>query len=236
MKHFIAPALLGVSTLFFANLSYNQQQTITALNDEMLNQQEISLQQEQQLLTLKQQLGNYSGSDSKLAALTLEIDRLKKRLENKTTTQLATKATEATLHENTLEQQAEALSPLQAMAIKLSEQQNSGKPTDFVADALNLFENEEIDYAWATETEQNIAHIFADKPEFSDVTLVNSVCKSTHCKITVQPNQQHALMIGMNFARILDDQAWSKNSSAMFTHTTNENGEMTLVYKRDGLL
>ena len=43
-------------------------------------------------------------------------------------------------------------------------------------------------------------------------------------------------MIGMNFARLLDEQTWSKNSSAMFTYVTNESGEMTLIYKRDGLL
>lgn len=66
---------------FFANLSYNQQQTITALNDEMQKLQDISSQQEQQVRMLTQQLGDYAGSDSKLAALTLEIDRLKKQRE-----------------------------------------------------------------------------------------------------------------------------------------------------------
>lgn len=122
------------------------------------------------------------------------------------------------------------------MASKLSEQQKSGKPIDFVADALNQFEHEEIDYAWAAETEQNIVQFFADKPEFSDITVVNSICKSTHCKITVQPNRQPALMVGMNFSRLLGDQDWSKNSATMFTHNTDENGEMTLVFKRNGLL
>jgi predicted RNase H-like nuclease (RuvC/YqgF family) len=188
MKHFIAPTLLGACTLFFANLSYNQQQTITALNDEMQKLQNISSQQEQQVRMLTQQLGDYAGSDSKLAALTLEIERLKKQRETNVPTQLTAKASESTQQVNLLEQQTEAQSALHAMASKLSEQQKSGKPIDFVADALNQFEHEEIDYAWAAETEQNIVQFFADKPEFSDITVVNSICKSTHCKITVRNN------------------------------------------------
>ena len=233
MKYFIAPVLLGATTLYFANMAYQQSLTISGLSNELLSQEEIAFMQEQQLIELRKKLASVTTGDSKIAALQFEIERLNKRLANDTNadTQPTTSHSELANIENSPPEQ----SGLTEFANKVATQQNSEEPIDFVADALNLFENEEIDYAWATETEQNIAHIFADKPEFSDVTLVNSVCKSTHCKITVQPNQQHALMIGMNFARMLDDQAWSKNSSAMFTHTTNENGEMTLVYKRDGL-
>ncbi|TMO82537.1 hypothetical protein [Pseudoalteromonas spongiae] len=234
MKYFIAPVLLGATTLYFANMAYQQSLTISGLSNELISQEETAFMQEQQLIELRKKLASVTTVDSKIAALQFEIERLNKRLANDTNadTQPTTSHSELANFENSPPEQ----SGLTEFANKVATQQSSEEPIDFVADALNLFENEEIDYAWATETEQNIAQLFADRQEFSDVTLVNSSCKSTHCKITVQPNQQHTLMIGMNFARLLDEQTWSKNSSAMFTYVTNESGEMTLIYKRDGLL
>ena len=138
MKYFIAPVLLGATTLYFANMAYQQSLTISGLSNELLSQEEIAFMQEQQLIELRKKLASVTTGDSKIAALQFEIERLNKRLANDTNadTQPTTSHSELANIENSPPEQ----SGLTEFANKVATQQSSEEPTDFVADALNLFE------------------------------------------------------------------------------------------------
>ena len=234
MKHFIAPLLLGCTTLYFANLSYNQSHSLNELNKSLSEKQSTLDNQAKLIEKLNSEIEKFVESEQKITALNLEITRLNALL-SKSNNQVKPSEIVTKQEELLFAKKKNQPSSLEMMARKIQAQSKAGKKLNFVDDALAAFENEAINHSWASDTEQNITQLFSENPELADTTLVNSECRSEHCKIILLPNQQSPMTIGINFSRLLNNYEWSKDQLALFNHHVNEAGEMTIIYKKSNL-
>lgn len=231
----IATGILSITTVALSYISYNQYQEINTLSNQLgvyhneqatLNDTINTLTEQQPALTQERD------------AQTLKIARLTQ--ENETLKQLLANAQKQTTHETALakpsaqenNQQEEKDNSLNQVLAQMEAAKKEGKSFDFVAQTQQNFEQEEVDYEWAAQSEQKLTNLFATASELSGATLIATECKASVCKLTVKPNQQMPLTIGMQLNKLVIDKNWHEKSNLVWQNSVSENGEMQLFYNK----
>lgn len=106
---------------------------------------------------------------------------------------------------------------------------STGEVTDLAAESEKRFAQEDVDSAWALETENNIFDLFTNDETLSNFVLTNAECKSTECKITLNVSSEDQYY---KAAIALTQALYEKENRVDITFNNNEQGDPTLYLKR----
>lgn len=96
------------------------------------------------------------------------------------------------------------------------------------------FDNQSIDFQWASSYEQNLNELFQTNEALANMPLKGVSCKETICKVAIYANDIDSFSVANNLAKSLATQSWRDPDASFVFDNQPTDGVINIFIGKDG--